>query len=116
MTRASCNGKTLTFHAKKWRSHSIPFQQAWDRLSGLIAQHKHRAAKSGGSTPPAIQLTGLNHSTTLALYRLLRPQMAEVAREGCPAMRTSAKELLPKAGFTAAPVVDPQTSERPEEG
>ena len=31
-----------------------------------------------------IQLTGLHHNTTFALYRLLRLRMAEMAREGCP--------------------------------
>lgn len=32
----------------------------------------------------AAELTGLHHNTTLALYRLLRLRMAELAREGCP--------------------------------
>ena len=32
----------------------------------------------------AAELTGLHHNTTLALYRLLRLRMAEMAREGCP--------------------------------
>ncbi len=32
----------------------------------------------------AAELTGLNHNTTLALYRLLRQRMAELAQEGCP--------------------------------
>jgi len=32
----------------------------------------------------AAELTGLNHNTTLALYRLLRARMADLAQEGCP--------------------------------
>jgi transposase len=32
----------------------------------------------------AAALTGLHHNTALALYRLLRARMAEMAREGCP--------------------------------
>ena len=32
----------------------------------------------------AAQLTGLNHNTSLALYRLLRQRMAEMAQDGCP--------------------------------
>lgn len=32
----------------------------------------------------AAELTGLHHNSTLALYRLLRLRMAEMAREGCP--------------------------------
>lgn len=32
----------------------------------------------------AAELTGLHHNTTLALYRLLRARMAELAQEGCP--------------------------------
>lgn len=32
----------------------------------------------------AAELTGLNHNTALALYRLLRQRMAELAQEGCP--------------------------------
>ncbi|MCZ7676411.1 MAG: IS1595 family transposase [Roseovarius sp.] len=32
----------------------------------------------------AAELTGLHHNTTLALYRLLRLRMAELAQEGCP--------------------------------
>ena len=36
------------------------------------------------SADRAAELTGLHHNTTLALYRLLRIRMAEMAREGCP--------------------------------
>jgi transposase len=32
----------------------------------------------------AAEFIGLNHNTTLALYRLLRARMAELAQEGCP--------------------------------